>query len=321
VAARQVKDRAGRNGDGAPNPLTPMADEFVRSVVEKYRDRRGSLISILDEVQTREGYLPEPALRRIAELTGRTLVDVYGVATFYKAFRLTPRGKHLVSVCLGTACHVRGAAGVARTIEDHLGLGGGGGTTADREFTVEAVRCVGACALGPILVIDGDYLANVGAARAVALLEARRNGEDAVPVAHDERVFPIEVTCPRCHHSLMDPDHLVDGHPSVRFTISYGQEHGWVRLSSLYGSYAMEAGGEIPRDAIVDFFCPHCHGDLMGAWNCASCGAPMVPVLVRGGGMIQICSRRGCRSHLLDLEGDAEAPAPAVPTSRERPLP
>lgn len=292
-----------------------MTDEFVPSVVEKYRDRRGSLISILDEIQTREGYLPEPALRQVAALTDRALVDVFGVATFYKAFRLTPRGKHLVSVCLGTACHVRGAAGVARAMEDHLGIAGDGGTTADREFTLEAVRCVGACALGPILVIDGDYLANVGAARAVSLLESRRNGEDAVPPATDERVFPLEVTCPRCHHSLMDPDYLVDGHPSVRFTVSWGQEHGWVRLSSLYGSYAVEAGGEIPADAIVDFFCPHCHGDLMGAWNCTSCGAPMVPVLVRGGGMVQICSRRGCRSHLLDLEGDAEVPRAPAPSS------
>jgi NADH-quinone oxidoreductase subunit E len=285
----------------------------VLSVVEKYRDRRGSLISILDEVQTREGYLPESALRRVAELTGRDLADVYGVATFYKAFRLTPRGKHLVSVCLGTACHVRGAPSVARALEDHLGVRGDGGTTADRMFTLEEVRCVGACALGPILVIDADYSANVGTAKAVALVEARRNGLDEVSPVDDERVFPVEVTCPRCHHSLMDPDHLVDGHPSVRFTVSYGQEHGWVRLSSLYGSYAMEAGGEVPADAIADFFCPHCHGDLMGAWNCTDCGAPMVPVLVRGGGMVQICSRRGCRSHLLDLEGDAEAPREPSP--------
>jgi NADH-quinone oxidoreductase subunit E len=290
-----------------------MVDDYVGSIAEKYRSARGGLISILDEIQTREGYLPEPALRRVADLTGRTMVDVYGVATFYKAFRLTPRGKHLVSVCVGTACHVRGAAAVVNEVERHLGINGDGGTTSDREFTVECVRCVGACALGPILVIDGDYSANVEPEEAVRLIEARRLGLEAVPLADDERVFPIEVNCPRCNHSLMDAEHLVDGHPSVRFTVSFGKEHGWVRLSSLYGSYAMEAGGEIPADTVVHFFCPHCHGDLMGAWNCTACGAPMVPIVVRGGGMVQICARRGCRSHMLDLEGDAESTAPHGP--------
>jgi NADH-quinone oxidoreductase subunit E len=288
-----------------------MAEDSVRAIVEKYRHARGGLISMLDEIQTRDGYLPEPALRQVADLTGRPLVDVYGVATFYRAFRLTPRGKHLVSVCLGTACHVRGAQGVVRAIEEHLGIRGDGGTTADREFTVEPVRCVGACALGPIVVIDGDYSANVDATCAVGLVEARRRGLETVSPTHDERVFPLEVNCPRCNHTLMDPDFRVDGYPSVRFTVSFGQEHGWVRLSSLYGSYAMESGGEVPADTVVHFFCPHCHGDLMGAWNCTGCGAPMVPMMVRGGGMIQICSRRGCRSHLLDLEGDAESPVPA----------
>jgi NADH-quinone oxidoreductase subunit E len=309
VATRKTEDRAGRAGTASPAPIVSPTDEFVRSVVDNHRGRRGALISILDEIQTKEGYLPEHALRRVAELMGRTLVDVYGVATFYKAFRLTPRGKHLVSVCLGTACHVRGAAAVARALEDDLEIQGNGATTADHEVTLEEVRCVGACALGPILVIDGDYSPHVDADRAVALVRDRRTGVEPLSPSADERVFPVEVNCPRCNHSLMDPDHLVDGHPSVRFTISFGKEHGWVRLSSLYGSYAMEAGGEVPADEVAHFFCPHCHGDLMGGWNCTACGAPMVPVMVNGGGMVQICSRRGCRSHLLDLEGDTEAAA------------
>ncbi len=295
---------------------TLLSKDFVRSTVEKYRGRRGALISILDEIQTREGYLPETALRQVADLTGRTLIDVFGVATFYKAFRLTPRGMHLVSVCLGTACHVRGAGGVAAALQDHLDLPADGGTSQDGAFTLEPVRCVGACALGPILVIDGDYMANVSATRAVALIEGRRDGEGAVCPTEDERVFPVEVNCPRCNHSLMDPDYLVDGYPSVRFTVSFGQEHGWLRLSSLYGSYAIETGGEVPADTIVHFFCPHCHGDLMGAWNCTECGAPMVPVLVQGGGMVQICSRRGCHSHLLDLEVDPEGQTPPPPLPR-----
>lgn len=307
MATRTKQDSGERAARASSLPGEAQADDFVRSVVENHRDRRGALIAILDEIQTREGYLPEVALREVACLTGRTLVDVYGVATFYRSFRLTPRGKHLVSVCLGTACHVRGAPAVARALQDDLGIRGTGATTADREVTLEEVRCVGACALGPILVIDGDYSANVSPGRAVDLVRARRNGLAVVAPAADERVFPVEVNCPRCNHTLMDAENLLDGQPSIRFTVSFGQEHGWVRLSSLYGSYAMESGGEVPADEVAHFFCPHCHGDLMGGWSCAACGAPMVPVMVNGGGMVQICSRRGCHSHLLDLEGDAEA--------------
>jgi NADH-quinone oxidoreductase subunit E len=312
---RRLTARPPEQPTGGGAVATLPAGDFVQATVEKYRGRRGALISVLDEIQSREGYLPEPALRRVADLMGRTLVDVFGVATFYKAFRLSPRGRHLISVCLGTACHVRGASGVAGALEAHLGVPAEGGTSPDGAFTVEPVRCVGACALGPIVVLDGDYWPHMSSAAAVELVDAHRNGTGRVAPVEDERVFPVEVTCPRCNHTLMDPEHLVDGYPSVRFTVSFGQEHGWVRLSSLYGSYAMEAGGEVPADAVAHFFCPHCHGDLMGAWNCTDCGAPMVPVLVRGGGMVQICSRRGCRGHLLDLEGDAEGHSVSIPGS------
>jgi NADH:ubiquinone oxidoreductase subunit E len=284
-----------------------MATERVRTIVRKYGDSRGGLISMLDELQAKAGYLSEPDLRCVAALTGRDLVDIYGVATFYKAFRLEPRGRHLASVCVGTACHVRGSAAVLREFQQQLGLpdgaaGGAGGTTADGAFTLQPVRCVGACALGPIVVLDGDYYSAVGPGRVGGLIEARRRGHGVA--ADDERVFPLEMSCPRCRHTLMDRERLIDGHPSVRFTVSYGQAHGWLRLSSLYGSYTVEAGGEIPADTVVNFFCPHCHGELMGAWNCTACGAPMVPLMVLGGGIVQLCSRRGCRSHMLDLEGD-----------------
>lgn len=282
-----------------------MSEAQLRGIVEKYRSERGGLISMLDEIQTKEGYLPEPALRAVARLTGRHLTEVYGVATFYRAFRLSPRGKHLTSVCVGTACHVRGAPAVLREFEERLDLDGLEGTSADGQFTLEPVRCVGACALGPIVVIDGDYYSNVGPSRVPELIEARRHGLQKLAADEDERVFPLEVSCPRCNHSLMDRERLVDGYPSIRVTASYGQEHGWLRLSSLYGSYTIESGGEIPADTVVHFFCPHCHGDLLGAWNCTTCGAPMVPMLVRGGGMVQICSRRGCFGHMLDLGSDA----------------
>jgi NADH-quinone oxidoreductase subunit E len=284
-----------------------MATERVRTIVAKYRDARGGLISMLDEIQAKSGYLSEPDLRAVAALTGRALVDIYGVATFYKAFRLQPRGRHLTSVCVGTACHVRGAPAVLREFAQQLALERvpeAGATSSDGAFTLQPVRCVGACALGPIVVIDGDYYAAVGPGRVPALIEERRRGETAAP-ANDERIFPLEISCPRCQHSLMDRECLIDGHPSVRLTFSYGHEHGWLRLSCLYGSYTVQRGGEIPADAIAHFFCPHCHSELIGAWNCTACGAPMVPLMVAGGGIVQVCSRRGCRSHMLELEGTA----------------
>ncbi len=279
-----------------------MKTATINPIVEKYRGRRGGLISILEEIQSKYGYLPEEALRIVAEKTERDIVDIYSVATFYRAFRLKPRGKHLTSVCLGTACHVRGGPAIAEEFESQLGVKSTGETTANREFTLETVRCLGACALAPIVVVDGHYFPNTTTTKVRDIIQRTRAGLDQIAVEDDDRIFPIEVNCPRCNHSLMDPDHLVDGHPSIRVTASFGQEHGWLRLSSLYGSYSIESGGEIPVDTVVNFFCPHCHTELAGAWNCTVCDAPMVPMILRGGGMVQICSRRGCKSHMLDLE-------------------
>jgi predicted RNA-binding Zn-ribbon protein involved in translation (DUF1610 family) len=135
------------------------------------------------------------------------------------------------------------------------------------------------------------------------IISKTKQGIDSSASDKDERIFPLEVNCPKCNHSLADHEHLIDGHPSIRLTVSYGAEHGWLRLSSLYGSYTIESGNEVPMNAVVHFFCPHCHAELIGAWNCVVCDAPMVPMIVRGGGIVQICSRRGCKSHMLDLEG------------------
>jgi NADH-quinone oxidoreductase subunit E len=280
-----------------------MKPEGVSTVVEKYKDARGGLISILGELQAKYGYLPQDVLEVVADRTGRSLVDIYGVATFYKSFRLRPRGKHLVSVCLGTACHVRGGPAICEEFEHELKIRSDGATTPDKEFTLESVRCLGACALGPIVVVDGHYFSNVGTMDVQRIVGKTRVGLDRVEVTEDRRVFPLEVSCPRCNHSLMDPKHLVDGFPSIRLTASFGQEHGWLRLSCLYGSYAIETGNEIPMEMVVNFFCPHCHAELLGAWNCPVCDAPMVPMIVQGGAIIQICSRRGCKSHMLDVEG------------------
>lgn len=284
-----------------------MNSADVAAILKKHEGERGELISILEEIQKKYGYLPEAALRAVSERTGRSLTETYGVATFYRSFSLQPRGKHIISVCLGTACHVRGAPMIAEEFQRQLGISAGE-TTRDKEFTLETVNCLGACALGPIVVIDGHYFSNVGTAKVKRILNKAQVGLDKVQVATDRRVFPIEVSCPRCNHSLMDATHPVDGHPSIRVTVSFGQKHGWLRLSSLYGSYAVESEYEIPMDTVLNFFCPHCHTELVGAWNCPDCGAPMIPMIVRGGGMIQVCSRRGCKSHMLDIaETDSQS--------------
>jgi len=285
--ARSLQDRA-------------LPPENVLEIVERHRGRRGALISILEEIQARYGYLPPEVLRLVSDQTGQALADIYGVATFYRAFSLKPRGRHLCSVCLGTACHVRGAPAVAAEFRRQLGVNPGE-TTPDKEFTLETVNCLGACALGPIVVLDGRYHSNVSTTAVRKLLEQAQVGPGKVEVSAHEWIFPVEVSCARCNHSLMDPDHLLDGYPSIRVTISFGHQHGWLRLSSLYGSYTVESQHELPMNVLFSFFCPNCHAELVGASSCPECAAPMVPMIVRGGGIVQICSRRGCKGHMLDL--------------------
>jgi NADH:ubiquinone oxidoreductase subunit E len=282
-----------------------MKAEDVSRIVERHPARPGRLISILEEIQVRYGYLPQEALRTVAEQTQAPLVDVYGVATFYRAFSLKPRGKHLISVCRGTACHVRGSAAVFREFVQQLRIAPGQ-TTPDKEITLEIVNCLGACALGPVVVVDGHYFPNVARSQVQELIHRARVGLDHVDIHTDERIFPVEVACFRCRHTLMDPHHYIDGYPSIRVTASFGAMHGWIRLSCLYGSFAVDYEHAFPPDAVVQFFCPHCHAELSGMSRCDRCDAPMVPMHVRGGGVVQICSRRGCKGHMLDLRETAE---------------
>lgn len=279
-----------------------MSAEFVSEVVDQHAGCRGGLIAILQDIQARYGYLPAEALKSVAEKTGRPLVDIYGVATFYRSFSLKPRGKHVCSVCLGTACHVRGGPAVAEEFQRELGVVPGE-TTEDREFTLETVNCLGACALGPIVVVDGHYFSNVKPAGVKGVVESAQFGLDKVELQADQRVFPVEVSCARCNHSLMNAEHPVDGYPSIRITVAYDGIHDHIHLSSLYGSFNVESDQEIPPDTVADFFCPHCHAHLVGSSKCLECRTPMVPMIVRGGGIVQICSRRGCRGHILDIGG------------------
>lgn len=280
-----------------------MNPEHIFKILENHHDNKGGLISILEEIQTKYSYLPEKALRMVAEKTGRSLVDIYGVATFYKSFSLKPRGKHLISACLGTACHVRAALSIVEEFKRQLRIKPGE-TTLDKEITLETVNCLGACALGPIVVVDGTYFSNVIPSKIKDIIHKTKVEIDKVDLTTNETIFPVEVGCPRCHHSLMDRHHSIEGYPSIRMTVSFGNKHGWVRLSCLYGSFSVESEYEIPMETVVHFFCPHCHAELTGLSNCIDCGAPMVSMIVRGGGVGKICSRRGCKGHILDLTGN-----------------
>lgn len=130
--------------------------EKVCQIAANYEDRCDSLIPMLQDIQSEYNYLPEEALRELAERLDLPLIRVYGVATFFRAFSLTPRGKHSVSVCLGTACHVRRAPAVLDELRRRLGIEPGE-TTEDMQYTLNTVNCLGACALGPIVVVDGEY--------------------------------------------------------------------------------------------------------------------------------------------------------------------
>jgi len=280
-------------------------DDYVTTeILKKHDDKPGGLISILEEIQAQYGYLPKETLEMISKKTQLSLVDIYAVAKFYKSFSLTPRGKHLNSVCLGTACHVRNAPAITEEFQKELGIKAGE-TTQDNEFTLEHVNCLGACALGPIVVVDGHYFSNVQTSQVKSIIEKTLEGLDKVEIETDKRVFPVEVSCSRCNHSLMNQNHLIDGYPSIRVTVSFMNKHGWFALSSLYGSYNVESEYEIPLDIIIHLFCPHCHSELIGGSLCSECEAPMIPMIVRGGGIVQICSRRGCKGHILDLNGTA----------------
>jgi len=128
----------------------------AKAIVSEYGGNRDCLIQILQDIQAEDRYLSEEALRIVADEMGLPLVQVYGVATFFKAFTLKPRGEHTVCVCLGTACHVRGAPSVLDEAKRQLGIKPGE-TREDMKYSLDTVNCVGACALGPIVVVDGKY--------------------------------------------------------------------------------------------------------------------------------------------------------------------
>ena len=156
-----------------------MNSELTRAaeIIESYGCNQANLIAIMQEIQAEYKYLSEEALTLIAEKLDISTAKVYSVATFYENFSLEAKGRHIVKVCAGTACHVRKAQPIYDAIRDYLGLTGKKKTSADGLFTLETVACLGACGLAPVMTIDGEVHAQMTPDGALALLEDIRKKE------------------------------------------------------------------------------------------------------------------------------------------------
>jgi NADH-quinone oxidoreductase subunit E len=159
------------------NNVNPKVDEVVDKAFQKHRDHnppKGGLIMMLQEVQSELGYLPREALEKTSNLMSIPLTHVYGVATFYHHFRLRPKGKHVISLCSGTACHVQGSGELISLLRKNLDLKEGEDTTKDGLFTIVQVRCLGACGLAPVMKIDETYYGKLSSSGVSKSLNAYR---------------------------------------------------------------------------------------------------------------------------------------------------
>ncbi len=146
----------------------------MEKILSEFEKNQKELIHILHDVQKKYGYIPSQVFSEISRHIKISESEIYGVLSFYKAFTLQPRGKHLITICLGTACHVRGAPMILDEFKRKLGIEPGE-TTDDNLFTLETVNCVGACALGPIAIADGDYHGQMKMSEVDKLVEKLEN--------------------------------------------------------------------------------------------------------------------------------------------------
>jgi NADH-quinone oxidoreductase subunit E len=152
---------------------TPVLDR----ILDSHGRDPANVIAILQDIQAEANWLPEEDLRYVCTELDIPPSKMMALATFYKAFSLSPRGRHIVSVCLGTACHVRGGERILGAVERELGILGGE-TDAELQWTLETVGCLGACALGPIVVVDGEYHGQMTSAKATRLLQRVKKTDD-----------------------------------------------------------------------------------------------------------------------------------------------
>ncbi len=149
--------------------MESMRTKEVHRILKNYKDNNTALISILPDVPEEFGYLPAKAVELLSEKLYLNLIDIYAVATFYKSLRLTPLGKHNITVCTGTACHVRGTTKILDEIQSQLGIGPGD-TSEDGEITFTTVNCLGVCAIGPVMIVDGKYYGRMNPVRVKQIL-------------------------------------------------------------------------------------------------------------------------------------------------------
>jgi NADH-quinone oxidoreductase subunit E len=147
-----------------------MDNAKIDAILSKYPSDASSLIQVLLEIQRENRWLPREALERVGEKLQAPLNRIQNIVTFYKAFSLVPKGRHEIHICTGTACHVRGAPRLLDSIQDAIGIGPGE-TDMDLRFSLETVNCVGCCALGPVIVIDGEYHGKMAPAQSEEVLK------------------------------------------------------------------------------------------------------------------------------------------------------
>ena len=156
--------------------MITAAQPDLKKIFDGYPEEPRYLVEVLQDIQEASGYLSEDAIRATSERLRVPLIEVYRVASFYKAFSLQPRGKHVITVCAGTACHVRGAPRMLDEVAGQLGIEPGE-TTDDGLFTVECVNCLGACALAPVVVLDGVYHHHMTPGKLRKLIQTIRQAE------------------------------------------------------------------------------------------------------------------------------------------------
>ena len=147
--------------------------DAVAAIIKKYGNDRSQLVSILQDIQTEYNYLPRTALDKVSKKMNIPQSQVFALATFFRAFSLKERGKHIVNVCLGTACHVRGGELILDALQRQLGVKTGA-TTVDHNFTLESVNCMGCCATGPVVKIDEEYFGHMSNEKVEPMLNKYR---------------------------------------------------------------------------------------------------------------------------------------------------
>jgi NADH-quinone oxidoreductase subunit E len=147
-----------------------MTPEKIDTIIEGYNSKGSAILAILQDIQTEERYLPKEAMEYVSQKMQIPLANIFRIATFYNALSLKPRGRHKIDVCLGTACHVRGGGKILERLERDLGIPVGE-TTKDKRFTLELVRCLGCCSLGPVAVVDGKVFGRLAQDKVSALLK------------------------------------------------------------------------------------------------------------------------------------------------------